>query len=80
MAKIKFRWELKVTEDEQYLEVYLNDGLNCRINIFHREFYENTLNVLQSIMYAEHEHFTKTEVLGLDQIEKARHIYSADFK
>jgi hypothetical protein len=72
--KMKFEWWFRISNDEKELEVWLNDGVNCLIDIHHPTFFEHLANKLQEINVHQFEMGTKTEITGLWNVEKAKQI------
>jgi len=74
MTKVKFTWQFKISDDNEFLEIYLNDGLNVMIEINHPSFHLHLSQKLSEILWHEHDCGTKTVVFGLDAIQKAESI------
>jgi hypothetical protein len=71
-TKVKFNWWFRLSNDEKELEVWLNDGVNCLIDIHHESFDTHLANKLMEILVHEHEMGTKTEITGLYHVERAK--------
>lgn len=69
MAKVKFKWQFEI--DENDLVIKLNDGINTILDIQHETFHMHLANKLVEIMYHEKVMGTKTDVIGFDEIQKA---------
>ena len=71
MAKVKFQWTFKIDMAERDLEIWLNDGVNCIIDIDHENYHMHLSNKLTEILYHEHVYGTKTCISKFENLEEA---------
>jgi hypothetical protein len=67
----KFTWHFKISADQEDLVIMLNGGVNVMIEINHETFHMHLAHKLNEILFHEHMYGTKTEILGMDAIQKA---------
>ena len=77
MAKVKFTWWFRLSNDKTELEIFLNDNVNSIIEIAHENFNMHLANKLHEILIHEHEVGTKTDVRGLGHVERAKEMHNA---
>jgi hypothetical protein len=71
MAKVKFNWSFRISNDQEDLEIWLNDGVNSLIEIKHETFMTHLANKLAEIIHHEHIHGTKTDISSMNAIYQA---------
>ena len=61
---MKCNWAFKISWDQKYLEIHLNDGMNVMIEIQHENFHQFLAEKMTEIMVFEYQLGTRTrEVL-----------------
>jgi hypothetical protein len=62
MAKVKFDWSFRLSNDKKELEIWLNDGVSRVIIIGHKDFYEHISDLLTEVNVFQFVHGTKTNI------------------
>ena len=68
---MKCNWAFKISWDQKYLEIHLNDGMNVMIEIQHENFHQFLAEKMTEIMVFEYQLGTRTRVKNLSEVLKA---------